>query len=110
MEVSGRRQLQRAREVIIATPAKPLRVIGLKRTKYKATYSFGIAVSGFIWNGFTYNATSKSIKPPSLIKGGKRYPLVKGFGIAWKRLQALVSAELERIDDGATSSEEGTGS
>lgn len=88
----------------MATKPKPLRIIGLKKTKYKDTYSFGMAVSGFIWNGFTFNSTSKSIKPPSLIRNGKRYPLVKGFGIAWKRLQALVSAELERINDGATGS------
>lgn len=93
----------------MATKPKPLRIIGLKKTKYKDTYSFGMAVSGFIWNGFTFNARSRSIKPPSLIRNGKRHPLVRGFGIAWKRLQNLVIEELASKYGTATSSEEGTG-
>jgi hypothetical protein len=81
----------------MATAKKPLRIMGLKRIhSEKNIFSFGVCcVAGLLFNGFTYNRDTGSIMPPALVYGERKFPLVKGFGVHWKRLKLMVEEELE---------------
>lgn len=82
----------------MATKKKPLRIIGLKRSPSKGDrelYSFGVCcVAGLLFNGFVYSRGSGAIFPPSTTIRGKKFPLVKGFGVHWKRLKEMVEEEI----------------
>lgn len=80
--------------------------MGLKHANtQKEIYSFGICcVAGLLFNGFTYNRSTGSIMPPSLVLNGKKYNLVKGFGVHWKRLREMVERELNGSDSEITNS------
>lgn len=100
----------------MATKAKALRIVGLKEAKGKSNaYSFGLCcMGGLLVNGFTFFRKSGAILPPSFTSKGKRVPLVKGHGVHWKRVQAMLQKKLEeegfnKDDDEITSSDNGDG-
>lgn len=78
-----------------------MKVVKLRRMeKYpdKNLYSFNLSLEGFLINGFVFNADTGSVLPPArLNKNGRKVPLVKAFGIHWKRLQKLVQQEIEGL-------------
>jgi hypothetical protein len=67
-------------------------------------YSFSLSVGGFIINGFVFSAdTGAILSPTTLDARGRRVRIVKGFGIHWKRLRALVEAEVAQLEMQAAS-------
>ena len=63
----------------------------------KRLFRFNLGLSGFIINGFLYNADSGSISSPSFKVNGRRVVIVKGFGIHWKRLGVLLAAAVSAL-------------
>lgn len=75
-----------------------MKIVNIRRmTKYpeRRLYSFSVVLSPFVVNGFVYNADKRSVMSP---KDSRNRRIVKGFGVHWIRLRALVDAEIERIE------------
>lgn len=65
----------------------PINDIGLWR--------FAITMGGFIVNGFTYNAVSRQIRPPTCDWGNGEKKIVRAHGIHIIRLRDKVEAAIE---------------
>lgn len=67
-----------------------MKIVNLEK-RTENGYSFSLQLGPFIVDNFWYNTQHNNITPPARYNGDKRYPLVRGAGIHFKRVRDCVA-------------------